>query len=241
MRLFKKNKPKLIKVSDDYMVSDSIRIPLYLCEYKLHSLFDQCLFGLVEIVSQESRKRGRKVAPEIGIGNLFAFLGIQAKLSGEVSIETGTSKEVKQAISPILQLALLLGYFQKNKEIVVELRGKDILSILQPNSLVRFTAMASVVRIDDKPPDFLTCTHWDAVKSQLRLEVELEKQPHIAWVAELYGRIVVATISTSNITPYGTRELFLPALRQHLLARFMGDRSDALFMDPICIWLEKPI
>lgn len=241
MRPFKKNKLQLIRAGDCYMLGDSIRIPLYLCEYKLRSLFDQCLFGLVEVVTQESRKRGRKVAPEIGIGNLFAFLGIQAKLSGEGSIETGTSKEVKQTISPILQLALLLGYFQKSKEVVVELKGKDALSILQPNSLVRFTAIASIVGIDDKPPDFLISTHWDAVKSQLRFEIELEKQSHVAWVAKLYDRIVVATISMSNITPHGERDFFSPTTRQHLLARFMGDRSGALFMDPICIWLENPI
>lgn len=232
-------KTEEFRVMYDRIEGKTPRIPLYLCEYKLRTLFDQCFFGIVEVFTQESRKKGYKIASEIGIGNLLEVFGIKGGIGGETHIENEISTKMKQSISPILQLAILLSYFQKNKEVVIELEKEDTLSTLSPNSLVRFVAEPSIVTSHDEPPSFLTQTQWNNVKRLMEFESELEDQSHVAWIAKLYDRKAVATISTLKITPFGTREFYWPQVSQHILARFMGDRSGTLFMDPICIWMEQ--
>ncbi len=244
MGFLNKNK-KHPGVEENRIMRDTMRMPvfpLYLCEYKLRSLFDQCVFGIVEVVIQESKKSGEKVTPEISTSNVLKLLGVEAKLGGELIKETGISKQVRQTISPIMQLEILLSYFEKSKEMAIELINEDILSTLQPNSLVRFTAEPFIVRLDDKPPSFLLKSQWDDVKRQLQFEIEFERQPHLAWVSKLYNQIVIATISTSNITPHGFRGPGIPTIynAQNVLARFIGHRLGVLFMDLICTWAERP-
>lgn len=234
-----KKRNSFFEVVDDQIVSDFILTPLYLCTYKLRTLFDQCLFGLVEIISSKSQKKGRKSKIDLGTGELLNFLGIKLDIGGESLIENGTSNQRKSSITPILQLAILLRYFEKREGIAIELNAKDKFFEPEPNSIVRFVVKKpSIVDRQGKRPHFLNTSQWEDVLGQLRFEFRLEGEDHFAYVSKVLGKPVVATISFRKITAFGQRELYNLKYPQMVLARFMGDREGALFIDPICIWLE---